>query len=74
MEFPAIKQLRKMGASLHVTIPAPLVRRYDLSHGDTVVFNQDSDGLKLKFLKLSAMSNMAGVRPADRLNKDEEIT
>lgn len=65
MEFPAIKQLRKMGASLHVTIPAPLVRQFALSHGDTVVFDQDSDGLKLKFLKLSVMSNMAGAPPAD---------
>jgi antitoxin component of MazEF toxin-antitoxin module len=63
MDIPATKQLRKMGNSLHLTIPAPLVRQYDLSQGDTVFFNADGDGLRLKFLKLSAMSNMAGVTP-----------
>jgi antitoxin component of MazEF toxin-antitoxin module len=65
MDIPATKQLRKMGASLHLTIPAPLVRQYALSQGDTVFFAPDGDVLKLKFLKLSAMSNMAGVTPAE---------
>jgi hypothetical protein len=64
MTLPATKQLRKMGNSLHLTIPAFLVRQYALSQGDTVFFYPDADGLKLKFLKLSVMSDMAGV-PVD---------
>jgi hypothetical protein len=56
------KQLRKMGASLHLTIPATFVRQFNLSQGDTVFFDPDGDGLKLKFLKLSVMSDMAGVQ------------
>jgi antitoxin component of MazEF toxin-antitoxin module len=63
MDIPATKQLRKMGNSLHLTISAPLVRQYDLSQGDTVFFAPDNDVLKPIFLKLSAMSNMAGVTP-----------
>ena len=63
MDIPATKQLRKMGNSLHLTIPAPLVKQYELSQGDTVFFAPDSDGLRLKFLKLSAMSSLAGVTP-----------
>ena len=63
MDIPATKQLRKMGNSLHLTIPAPLVKQYALSQGDTVFFAPDADGLRLKFLKLLAMSNMAGVTP-----------
>jgi antitoxin component of MazEF toxin-antitoxin module len=66
MHHQTTKQLRKMGASLHVTIPANIVRQYDLSHGDTVFFDPDTDGLKLKFLKLSVMSDMAGVTPAEQ--------
>jgi antitoxin component of MazEF toxin-antitoxin module len=65
MSLPATKQLRKMGASLHVTLPAFFVRQYALSHGDTVFFEPDDNGLRLKFLKLSVMSNMAGVTPAE---------
>jgi bifunctional DNA-binding transcriptional regulator/antitoxin component of YhaV-PrlF toxin-antitoxin module len=38
-----------------VTIPAPIVRQLDLSHGDVVAFDQDDTGYKLKFLKLSDM-------------------
>ena len=64
-EFPATKQLRKMGNSLHLTIPAPLVKQYELSQGDTVFFAPDSDGLRLKFLKLSTMSDLAGVTPVE---------
>jgi antitoxin component of MazEF toxin-antitoxin module len=66
MHHQTTKQLRRMGASLHVTIPAPLVRQYALSHGDTVFFDPDADGLKLKFLKLSVMSDLAGVTPAEQ--------
>jgi antitoxin component of MazEF toxin-antitoxin module len=65
MNLPATKQLRKMGNSLHLTIPATFVRQYALSQGDTVFFDADGDGLRLKFLKLSVMSNMAGVTPAE---------
>jgi antitoxin component of MazEF toxin-antitoxin module len=65
MTSPATKQLRKMGNSLHFTIPAPLVRQYDLSQGDNVFFVEDGDGLRLKFLKLSTMSDLAGVTPAE---------
>ena len=65
MDIPATKQLRKMGHSLHLTIPAPLVRHYDLRQGDTVFFDTDGDGLRLKFLKLSVMSDLAGVTPAE---------
>ena len=36
-----------------MTIPAPLVRQYALSHGDTVLFDPEDNGLKLKFFKLS---------------------
>jgi antitoxin component of MazEF toxin-antitoxin module len=61
MNIPATKQLRKMGNSLHLTIPAPLVRQYDLSQGDTVFIAPGGDALKLRFLKLSTMSDMAGV-------------
>ena len=63
MDIPATKQLRKMGNSLHLTIPAPLVRQYALSQGDNVFFVEDGDGLKLKFLKLTTMTDMAGVTP-----------
>ncbi len=66
MDIPATKQLRKMGHSLHLTIPAPLVRQYALSQGDAVFFDADGDGLRLKFLKLSTMSDLAGVSPADK--------
>ena len=62
MNLPATKQLRKMGNSLHLTIPAFFVRQYDLSQGDTVFFNADSDGLRLKFLKLSVMSEAPNVQ------------
>ena len=65
MDMPATKQLRKMDNSLHLTIPAPLVRQYALSQGDTVFFAPDGDALKLKFLKLSTMSDLAGVTPAE---------
>jgi antitoxin component of MazEF toxin-antitoxin module len=65
MDIPATKQLRKMGNSLHLTIPAPLVRQYDLRTGDTVFFAPDGDALKLRFLKLSTMSDLAGVTPAE---------
>jgi antitoxin component of MazEF toxin-antitoxin module len=65
MDIPATKQLRKMGNSLHLTIPAPLVRQYALSQGDNVFFVEDGDGLRLKFLKLSTMSDLAGVTPAE---------
>ncbi len=65
MDIPATKQLRKMGHSLHLTIPAPLVRQVDLSQGDTVFFDADGDSLRLKFLKLAAMADMAGVTPAE---------
>jgi antitoxin component of MazEF toxin-antitoxin module len=65
MNLPATKQLRKMGNSLHLTIPAPLVRQFALSQGDTVFFDADGDGLRLKFLKLSTMSDMAGITPAE---------
>jgi antitoxin component of MazEF toxin-antitoxin module len=65
MDILATKQLRKMGNSLHLTIPAPLVRQYDLSQGDTVFFDTDGDGLRLKFLKLSTMSDLAGVTAAE---------
>jgi antitoxin component of MazEF toxin-antitoxin module len=65
MSQPTTKQLRRMGASLHVTIPAPIVRQFDLSHGDTVFFDPDATGLRLKFLKLSVMSNLAGITPAE---------
>ena len=65
MTLPATKQLRKMGNSLHLTIPAPLVRLYDLRTGDTVFFDPDGDALKLRFLKLSTMSDLAGVTLAE---------
>jgi antitoxin component of MazEF toxin-antitoxin module len=65
MDIPATKQLRKMGNSLHLTIPAPLVRQYALSQGDNVFFVEDGDGLRLKFLKLSTMSDLAGVTSAE---------
>jgi hypothetical protein len=64
MHQSEIKQLRRMGGSLHVTIPAPIVRQFDLSNGDTVFFDPGATGLRLKFLKPSVMSDMAGVTPA----------
>jgi antitoxin component of MazEF toxin-antitoxin module len=69
MTQPTTKQLRKMGASLHVTIPASIVRQLELSHGDAVFFNPTGDGLRLKFLKFTSMTDMAGVTPAQQ-NED----
>jgi hypothetical protein len=33
-------------------LPAPLVRHYALSEGDTVFFDADGDALKLKFVRI----------------------
>jgi antitoxin component of MazEF toxin-antitoxin module len=43
--------VRSMGASLHVTLPKPIVRQYELRAGDQAVFDQDGDGLRLRFLR-----------------------
>ncbi len=49
-----------------LTIPAPFVRQFDLSQGDTVFFDADGDSLRLKFLKLAAMADMADVTTAEQ--------
>jgi antitoxin component of MazEF toxin-antitoxin module len=62
---PKTKQLRRLGNSLSVTIPVPFIRKFELSVGDVVSFDADDTGLQLKFLKLSTMTDMAGVTSAE---------
>ena len=54
----------RRGAAHSNPRPRRRLAQYELSEGDTVFFDQDATGLRLKFLKLSVMSDMAGLPPA----------
>lgn len=66
MEKPTIKQLslRKMGNSLHITIPSVFVKEYQLSSGDCVLMFAEGDGFKLKVVKFATVTDLAGIHEA----------
>lgn len=54
--------LRRMGNSLHFTVPADWIREYDLSPGATAMAFPEASGFKIKFVEPDELN---------RLNSDE---
>jgi antitoxin component of MazEF toxin-antitoxin module len=59
------KQLRKLGHSLSLIIPAPFVKKLALIAGDVVDVDEDGSVLKLKFFKQCDMIEAAMAEPED---------
>jgi hypothetical protein len=63
---PKLLYVRRMGNSLHVTLPADVVREFALDTGYAALMSVVPHGIKVKFMnaaELSAMTGDDGDRP-----------
>jgi antitoxin component of MazEF toxin-antitoxin module len=56
---PRLLYLRRMGNSLHVTIPADFVREYELATGYAAIVSSVPNGIKLKFMNAADLTAFA---------------
>jgi bifunctional DNA-binding transcriptional regulator/antitoxin component of YhaV-PrlF toxin-antitoxin module len=56
--------LRRVNNTLRVSVPRDYVDRYGLSPGDHVMWIEEQDGVKLKFVRLAELTEMAKNAPA----------
>ena len=52
--------IRRMGNSLHVTLPADVVREFDLDTGYAALMSVVPHGIKLKFVNADELTALAG--------------
>jgi hypothetical protein len=51
--------LRRINNTLRVSLPREFILRQGLSEGDHVVWTEHEDGVKLKFVKLAELEELA---------------
>ena len=56
---PRMIYLRRMGNSLHFTLPAVWVREYELSPGATAMAFPEASGFKIKFVEPEDLNRLA---------------
>jgi antitoxin component of MazEF toxin-antitoxin module len=65
-----------MGNSLHVTLPADVVREFDLDTGYAALMSFIPHGIKLKFMNAEELTTLmngdAATEPAPRAEQHEE--
>jgi antitoxin component of MazEF toxin-antitoxin module len=57
---PKLLYVRRMGNSLHVTLPADVVREFDLDTGYAALMSIVPHGIKLKFVNADELTALAG--------------
>jgi antitoxin component of MazEF toxin-antitoxin module len=60
---PKLLYIRRMGNSLHVTLPADVVREFELASGYAALMSVVPHGIKLKFMDAAELSAMADHEP-----------
>jgi antitoxin component of MazEF toxin-antitoxin module len=55
---PKLLYVRRMGNSLHVTLPADVVREFDLDTGYAALMSVVSHGIKLKFMNTEELTTL----------------
>ncbi len=59
MALNLVRILRRVNTSLQITVPKEYVKRHELQGGDHVVWIEDEEGVRIKFVKLSAIEDIA---------------
>jgi antitoxin component of MazEF toxin-antitoxin module len=57
---PKLLYVRRMGNSLHVTLPADVVREFELDTGYAALMSVVPHGIKLKFVNADELTALAG--------------
>ena len=55
---PKLLYVRRMGNSLHVTLPADVVREFDLDTGYAALMSVVPHGIKLKFMNAEELTTL----------------
>jgi antitoxin component of MazEF toxin-antitoxin module len=67
---PKLLYVRRMGNSLHVTLPADVVREFDLDTGYAALMSVVPHGIKLKFMNTEELTTLVADGERSELNGD----